>query len=159
MVKWICVEYATNRMEWKAAILGDEEGNKCQPLVSRSWRSIYLCFLFGALFHWSSPYPEPGTFPCLQTRSSHRAGLQDPSFNSKQSLKRISDYSCCCYSRSRCSKDRKKCLQRPFGFARAYLGGWPLNTSVMLRHLCTDSGSCCWSGLVGTSRSVKKLSK
>lgn len=42
MVKWIHVEYATYiypmgyRMEWKATILGDDEGSKCQPLVSRS---------------------------------------------------------------------------------------------------------------------------
>lgn len=30
------VEHAISRMEWKATILGDDEGSKCLPLVSGS---------------------------------------------------------------------------------------------------------------------------
>lgn len=51
------VQHATYRMEWKATILGDYEGSKCLPLVSRSCSDqhyIYLCFLFGALGHLST---------------------------------------------------------------------------------------------------------
>lgn len=40
-------------------------------------------------FSESSFYPEPGIFLCLRTVSSHVVpGLEDPCFNSKQSLKR-----------------------------------------------------------------------
>lgn len=53
----MCVEHATYRMEWKSTVWGDDEGNKCLPLVSRSRGSIYLCFPFGALFYWVISVP------------------------------------------------------------------------------------------------------
>lgn len=91
--------------------------------------SLVNCFI------GSSLYPEPATLPCLQVHTGLGykilVSIQSSLWKGFQIIAVVAivhpDL-----------KDRKKCLQRASGFARAYLGGWPSNTSGMIRHLCTD---------------------
>lgn len=92
MVTWRGVEHATCRMEWKAMILWAYEGKKCPHLVYRSCsvqHSTYLCSLFGTLpvsVFVRRIWYVSASLNCMFT--SVVSGLEDPCFNSRQSLKR-----------------------------------------------------------------------
>lgn len=160
MVKWMDVEHVTYRTEWKATILGDDEGGKCLSLVSRSCsdqHSIYLCFLFGALFQWV--ISVPWTLH-MSMSPNHKFTQEFLSYKIVFSIQSSlwKGFQIAAVVDPNAQIGQSVCSSLLVLLECIWEADHRIHTG-MLRHLCTVSCSCCWSGLVGTSRAVKKLSR